>query len=152
MTPFVTAGAGFLLAVLWFDLMFDVQALRRGRPTADLPEEKLASIAEYYRRVTTEARPMNRLVALVMAAAVAATVVQLADDAEPDWVATSSLVLLVIAVTVAGARTVPNARRLGASSDGPARRTELARAILHEHLICLAAIVSVLILQLGWAR
>jgi hypothetical protein len=24
MTPFVTAGAGFLLAVLWFDLMFDV--------------------------------------------------------------------------------------------------------------------------------
>jgi hypothetical protein len=27
-TAFVTAGAGFLLAVLWFDLMFDVQALR----------------------------------------------------------------------------------------------------------------------------
>jgi hypothetical protein len=26
-TPFVTAGAGFLLAVLWFDLMFDVQVL-----------------------------------------------------------------------------------------------------------------------------
>ena len=36
MTPFVTAGAGFLLAVLWFDLMFDVQALfHRGR---ELPE------------------------------------------------------------------------------------------------------------------
>jgi hypothetical protein len=33
---FVTAGAGFLLAVLWFDLMFDVQALpHRGR---ELPE------------------------------------------------------------------------------------------------------------------
>ena len=152
MTPFVTAGAGFLLAVLWFDLMFDVQALRRGRSADDLPEEKLAAIAAYYRRVTTEAQPMNRLVALVMLGTVAAVVVQLADDAEPDWVATSSLVPLVTAVTVAGARTVPNARRLGASSDGPARRTELARAILHEHLICLAAIVSVLILQLGWAR
>jgi len=78
--------------------------------------------------------------------------VQLADDAEADWVATSSLVPLVTAVTVAGARTVPNARRLGADSEGLARKTELAHAILRDHLICLAAIVSVLILQLGWAR
>ena len=27
MNAFVAAGAGFLLAVLWFDLMFDVQVL-----------------------------------------------------------------------------------------------------------------------------
>ena len=61
LTAFVTAGAGFLLAVLWFDLMFDVQALpHRGH---ELPEHTLASIAGYYRRVTTTARPMNRLVA-----------------------------------------------------------------------------------------
>jgi hypothetical protein len=26
-TPFITAGSGFLLAVLWFDLMFDVQLI-----------------------------------------------------------------------------------------------------------------------------
>jgi hypothetical protein len=38
---FVAAGAGFLLAVLWFDLMFDVQALRH--PEGDLPEPVLAS-------------------------------------------------------------------------------------------------------------
>ena len=30
MDSVVAAGAGFLLAVLWFDLMFDVQVLRRG--------------------------------------------------------------------------------------------------------------------------
>ena len=30
-SAFVTAGAGFLLAVLWFDLMFDVQVLRPSR-------------------------------------------------------------------------------------------------------------------------
>ena len=42
-TAFVTAGAGFLLAVLWFDLMFDVQALRT--PGPELPEPVLASIA-----------------------------------------------------------------------------------------------------------
>jgi hypothetical protein len=49
MTPFVTAGAGFLPAVRWFDLMFDVQALpHRGR---ELPEPTPASIAGYYRCV-----------------------------------------------------------------------------------------------------
>jgi hypothetical protein len=56
-TPFVTAGAGFLLAVLWFDLMFDVQVLRAA-PGA-LPEPVLASIAGYYARVTTAARPIT---------------------------------------------------------------------------------------------
>ena len=61
MSAFVSAGAGFLLAVLWFDLMFDVQVLGHG-PHA-LPERVLASIAAYYGRVTTAARPMNRLVA-----------------------------------------------------------------------------------------
>ena len=48
------AGCGFLLAVLWFDLMFDVQALRA--PEGELPERSLASIAGYYARVTTAAR------------------------------------------------------------------------------------------------
>ena len=65
-SAFVTAGAGFLLAVVWFDLMFDVQVI--GTRERELPEPVLASIAGYYRRVTTAARPMNRLVAAVMLA------------------------------------------------------------------------------------
>ena len=57
----VTAAAGFLVAVLWFDLMFDVQVLRH-RHHGVLPEPVLVSIAGYYRRVTTTASPMGRLV------------------------------------------------------------------------------------------
>ena len=64
MHAFAAAGAGFLLAVLWFDLMFDVQTRKHPRD-AVLPPEVLASISAYYRRVTTEAYPMNRLVASV---------------------------------------------------------------------------------------
>ena len=85
MTAFVAAGLGFLLAVLWFDLMYDVQAMRH-RSDADLPEPVLASISGYYGRVTTGARPMNRLIARVMVATIAALVVQLAGDDAPDWV------------------------------------------------------------------
>ena len=63
MHTLVAAGAAFLICVLWFDLMFDVQV--RGH-YGDIPEAALASISAYYRRVVREAWPMNRLIALVM--------------------------------------------------------------------------------------
>ena len=65
MTSLLIACGGFLLAVLWMDLMFDVQVLRH-RDSGELPEAVLASIAAYYRRVTTDAWPMNRAIGLVM--------------------------------------------------------------------------------------
>ena len=71
MSRFVAAGLSFLLAVLWFDLMFDVQT--RGHTGELLPREVLASISAYYRRVTTEAFPMNRLVSSVMVLTLVAT-------------------------------------------------------------------------------
>lgn len=42
MHTFVRAGAGFLLVVLWFDLMFDVQTRRY--PVGPLPPKVLASM------------------------------------------------------------------------------------------------------------
>ena len=83
MNAAASAGAGFLLAVLWFDLMFDVQV--RGHAGDELPEPVLASIGGYYRRVTTAARPMNRLVAAVMVATVAVLTVQVARGDDPRW-------------------------------------------------------------------
>src|SRR6266851_4202491 len=90
MHTFAAAGAGFLLAVLWFDLMFDVQTRRY---TGDLPPEVLASISAYYRRVTTEAYPMNRLVALVMVLTLVAIVAQIVEAADPWWAGWGSLAL-----------------------------------------------------------
>jgi hypothetical protein len=148
-TPFVTAGAGFLLAVLWFDLMHDVQ-VRGAR--GELPEDVLSSIAGYYRRVTTGARPMNRLVAATMLATLVAVVAQLVGDDAPDWAAWTSLVLVAAPVVLASARTVPSAVRLGTRSDSAAVQSALARAIWRDHLCCLAAIASVLTVQLGFAR
>ena len=149
MNAFVTAGAGFLLAVLWFDLMFDVQALRSREPV--LPEEVLASIAGYYRRVTRQARRMNKLVALVMAATLAAVVVQIANGDDPAWVGWVSLVLVVSAVSLAATHTFQAGARLGARRDPPAVQSAIARSILRDHLLCLPAIVAVLVIQLAFA-
>jgi len=142
----VTAGAGFLLAVLWFDLMFDVQVLRRGASR----DEALQSIAAYYRRVTTAARPMSRLVATVMLATIAAIVVQIARGDGPGWAAWASLVLTGSAIGIAAAQTFPSAVRLGARGDSLEGQEGLARAILRDHLVCLVAIAAVLVIQLAF--
>ena len=144
----MTAGAGFLLAVLWFDLMFDVQALRHAE--GDLPEPVLASISLYYARVTTAARPMNRLIAAVMLATIAAIVVQIVAGDAPAWVGWASLALAGGAIGLAAARTVPSAVRLGTRPDPVAVRSRLAHSILRDHLLCLAAIAAVLAIQLAW--
>ncbi len=123
MNAFVAAGAGFLLAVLWFDLMFDVQAAGH----AEVPEPALASIAAYYARVTTAARPMNRLIAAVMAATLAAIVVEIAGSTEPAWLGWVSLGLALAAIGLAGLRTVPAAVRLG-NAPRPAAGAEPARS------------------------
>jgi hypothetical protein len=145
----VTAGAGFLLAVLWFDLMFDVQVLRhRGRK---VPETALESIAAYYRRVTTDARPMNLLVGAAMVATLAAIVAQIAAGDDPEWVAWVSLVLAGGAIGLAVAHTFPNARRLGARVDAPHIQSRLARSICRDHVLCFPAIALVVVLQLLFA-
>jgi ER membrane protein SH3 len=147
---FVTAGAGFLLAVLWFDLMFDVQVLpHRGAPT--VPADALDSIARYYGRVTTAARPMNRLIGAVMVATLAALLAQIASGDDPRWVGWASLALTVTAVGIAGAHTVPSAVRLGTRSDPVEEQSRLARSICRDHLTCFPLIASVLALQLGFA-
>lgn len=150
MTAFVTAGAGFLLAVLWFDLMFDVQALRLR--DGELPESVVASTAAYYRRVTTAARPMNRLIAAVMAGTIVVIIVQLVQGDAPRWAAVVSLVLTAAAIGLAAAHTVPSAVRLGTRSDTLAGQSRLARSILRDHLLCIAAVAVVLLVQLAFAR
>src|SRR5205823_575228 len=142
-------GAGFLLAVLWFDLMHDIQV--RGHGGRDLPENVRVSISAYYARVTTAARPMNRLVAAVMLATLAAVVLQLTEGDAPAWVGWTSLGLAGAAIATAAARTVPAAVRLGARRDPPAVQSRLARSIFRDHLLCLAAIAGVLVIQLGFA-
>jgi hypothetical protein len=149
-TAFVTAGAGFLLAVLWFDLMFDVQALRHR--DGDLPEDVLSSSASYYRRVTTAARPMNRLIAAVMVGTIVAIIVQLVQGDAPRWAGVVSLVLTAAAISVAAVHTVPNAVQLGTRSDTIAGQSRLARSILRDHLLCITAVAVVLLIQLVFAR
>jgi hypothetical protein len=150
MVALAAAGGGFLLAVLWMDLLFDVQVLRH-RGAAVLPEEVLASIAAYYRRVTTDARPLGHLVAIAMGVTTVAAAVALFRSGAPLWMRAAALVLVAAPAGLAARRIVPDAIRLGARDDTREVQTALARAICRGHLLCLASIAAFIALQIASA-
>jgi hypothetical protein len=146
MTRLLCLCGGFLLAVLWFDLMFDVQVL--GAPPGTLPEEVLASISAHYARVTTAADPMPRLIALVMVITVLGTAVQWARGWIPRRLAAFAFVTCTAPIVLALVRIVPNAIRLGGRGDPVVVQSALARSICYEHIACFVSILVFCGLQL----
>jgi hypothetical protein len=142
----LSAGGGFLLAVLWFDLMFDVQVLLENPSVA-----ALGSIAAYYRRVTTEAAPMNFLVAGVMMTTLVAGLVDLARARDRRGLRAVALLLAAAPIALALVRVVPNAVTLGREAVDDAAQLALARSILRDHLFCFASIAAFLALRLRLA-
>jgi hypothetical protein len=139
-------GGGFLLAVLWFDLMFDVQVLDANASIA-----ALGSVAAYYRRVTTEAAPMGHLVAAVMVTALVAGLVDVARARDRRALRVAALLLLAAPIALAALRVLPNAVILGREAVDDSEQFALARAILRDHLLCLASILAFLVLRLRLA-
>jgi hypothetical protein len=147
LTSTITAATGFLLAVLWFDLMFDTQMLAHSGSRV-APDSVLASIAAYYRRVTTDASPMGRLVSVVMFVLIAALIAQAARRDAPVWVSVISFGAAAIGIGLAAVRVFGAARRLGRRTDSLDVQTRTARGILRSHIICLAAMATLLAIQL----
>jgi uncharacterized membrane protein len=125
-----------------------VQALR-GPRSLPLPEAALASIAAYYRRVTIDASPMGRLVGVVMAITIAASIADLFSGAAAWWWRLASVALLVVPIVLALRRVFPNAARLAMRGDAAEEQSRLARAIARDHVLCLVAIVAFLAIQLS---
>ena len=146
MNAFAAAGASFLLAVLWFDLMFDVQT--RKSAANPLPADVLFSISTYYRRVTTDAYPMNLLVAAVMLLTLAVIITEIVSGEYAWWIGWGSLLLAGSGFVPTMMRTVPNARRLGTAADTAEEQTTLARAVYRDHVLAFARMSLVLFLQL----
>jgi len=145
----LTACGGFLLAILWMDLIFDVQVLAHRDAGGELPEHVLASIAGYYHRATTTSRPMSRLIVLVMVILLGALGFRAIRGHDPGWVLAISAALAGVPILLASIRTVPNAVRLGNRVGSPSEQSRLARAICRDHLLCVASIFAFLVVWLA---
>jgi len=141
------ASAGFLLAVLWMDLIFDSQVLRYRR-SEELPESVLASIAADYRRATTTSRPMSHLIALVMAILLGALIIRFTTGDDPVWLIGVSIVATGLPIALAAGRTVPTAVRLGARTGDAVDQSRLARAVCVDHLLCFVSLLGFLVVWL----
>jgi hypothetical protein len=144
---YAASGASFLVCVLWFDLMFDMQAWGYG--DAAIPHSVLTSIATYYRRVTIDASPMGQLVAVVMLATLVAVVTEIATKSVPRWLGWTSLALSLSAIGLALVRTLPNAQKLGHGVPDDATASRLASLILQDHVYAIGAMSVVVVLQLA---
>src|SRR6202035_2756136 len=101
----ITPCGGFLLAVLWMDLIFDSQVLAHRHSPDPLPEPVLASIAGYYHRATTSSRPMSTLIALVMMILLIMLAVWAIFGNDPGWFVSVSAALAGIPILLALIRT-----------------------------------------------
>ncbi|MEE6138240.1 hypothetical protein SKC41_18155 [Mycobacterium sp. 050128] len=151
MTALLTACSGFLFAVLWMDLMFDVQVLLHRSAGEELPEPVLASIAGYYHRATTTSRPMSRLIAVVMLILLGAFGFQATLGRDPAWVLVLSAGLAGIPIMLAMTQTVPDAIRLGQRTDSAAEQSRLARSVCRDHLVCVGCMLAFLLLWVARA-
>ena len=145
------ACGGFLIAVLWMDLIFDSQVLRR-RGGDELPQAVLSSIADYYHRATTTSRPMSYLIAAVMVILLGTLGFSAAHGDDPGWLIVVLATLAGVPILLALIRTVPNAVALGNRTGTPAEQSRLARSICLDHLVCLAGMSAFLVVWLVFAR
>jgi hypothetical protein len=141
MSGLLIAGGGFLVGVLWMDLLFDTQILR-------LPAQDVVGIVVvYYENAALRAYPMNRLIGLVMIATAAGAIYQTAKG-RIDRRALAATACCGIAVGLALLRVVPNAMRLGARPGSIEEQIALARAICFDHIVCLLLMSAFVALQI----
>ena len=135
--PVLIACSGFLIGVLWMDLIFDGQA-----------DTDVTATAAYYRRATTTSQPRGTLIAAVMVLLIASLVGEAVAGRSPGWLLGASAVLAGGPILLALTRTVPAAVRLGRATGGVEDQTRLARSIRRDHRLCLAGMAAFLALWL----
>ncbi|MDT5094061.1 MAG: hypothetical protein QOH60_3424 [Mycobacterium sp.] len=143
-----TVCSGFLLAVLWMDLIFDSQVVGHRHVTA-LPEPVLGAIAGYYRRATTTSRPMSFLISVVMVTLLGALAFRAASGQDPAWLLAAFFALAGAPILLALARTVRNAVRLGTREDTPEDQSRLARMVFTDHVACFGLMLGFVVLLIS---
>ena len=138
------ACIGYLIAVLWIDLIFDSLVLPHHGSSEPLPEEVLATMSSFFKRLTLK----PRLIFVVMITMFTIVILQIVQGTVPAWVAWTSLVLVVAPTGYASARVMPAARRLGSRADGVEKQSELARSLFSMHTLSFILMTLLLVLQL----
>ena len=137
----------FLCAVLWFDLMFDVQVFPYLKKK--LPKSALDSICEYYKRVTIDASPMGKFVGIVMLFVVVSHILEfLENEGICFYLSILSFCCSFYGMLLASIRTLPYAMRLGRGKEDVEVLNTLAFQVFYDHASSLCFMCIAVIIQL----
>jgi hypothetical protein len=135
---------GFMLAILYIDLMFDVMAVPHRRSGAALPKDVLDPITHYYRRVTQN----PYVLMFVMLTTTIFLVLQIVYGLAPRWAAYASLAAMGLAMVAGIVKVIPTAQRLASGKDSPDVQTRLIHGVFTAHALLLVCILALAALQL----
>ena len=138
---------GFMLAVVYIDLMFDVTALPYRHTKAALPKEVLDPITHYYGRITQN----PYLLMFVMVTTTVCLVTQILYDLAPRWAGYSSLFLMGLAMVTGTVKIIPTAQRLASGKDSEETQTSLVHTMFPAHVIVLICVLLLAAIQFGAA-
>jgi hypothetical protein len=135
---------GFMIAVLYIDLVFDASALSYRDSSEPLSAAVLGPIATYYRYITRN----PYLLMLVMLTALGCILAQIVYGLAPRWAAYASLSVMAANMLVAVSKVIPTAKRLAGGKDEVGLQSHMVHSMLPYHLALLAAVLLLAIVQL----
>ena len=134
---------GFMIAILYIDLKFDILSLPHRRAGGPIPAGVLRQIATYYGVVTKN----PAVLMFVMVTTLTCIVAEILYDLVPRWVGYSSVILIGLAMGVGIIKVIPTARRLAIDKDSADERTRIAHVMFRSHIFLLTAILLLALLQ-----
>ncbi len=134
---------GFMLAVLYIDLMFDVTALPHRHSGTPLPKEVLDPITHYYGRITQN----PYVLMFVMLTTMLCLIAQIAYSLVPRPAGYASLGLMGLAMVAGGAKVIPTAQRLASGKDPADTQTRLVHSMFPSHIVLLICILLLAAVQ-----
>jgi hypothetical protein len=134
---------GFMIAVLYMDMVFDVSALPYRKTHANLPEHVLGPIVTYYKYITKN----PYLLIFVMLTTATCLISQVVYDLKPKRVAYSSLVLFILLMSITILKVIPTAQRLATGKDSKEKQTRMVHSIFPYHVTFLIVVIFLAVLQ-----
>jgi hypothetical protein len=134
---------GFMLAVLYIDLVFDMSALPYRKNKAALPREVLDSITNYYSHITRN----PWLLIFVMTTSATCIVWEIVYDLVPPRIGYSSVVLFGALMLISMLKVIPAAQRLASGKESMERQVRLVHSLFPYHVLLLIAVIALTLLQ-----
>jgi hypothetical protein len=136
---------GFMLAVLYIDLVFDMSALPYRKNKSALPREVLDSITNYYGKITRN----PWLLIFVMTTSAVCIVWEIVYRLVPPPIGFSSIGLFGALMLISMLKVIPAAQRLASGKESVEERVRLVHSLFPYHILLLVAVICLTLLQLS---